>query len=173
MNNYWAAILFFLPAGVANISPVFANILPGLKHWETPMDLGVSWRGKRLFGPNKRMRGLVFGTVMAGLAAVVIGKLAPDTLVSDHTFLIGCMLGFGALLGDAVESFFKRRRDIAAGDSWFPFDQVDYIIGGLLLVYPFARIPAWAVMTIVITYFALHLLVAYLGYRLGLKVKPI
>ncbi|HSX23730.1 MAG TPA: CDP-archaeol synthase [Candidatus Saccharimonadales bacterium] len=173
MNDYLAAILFFLPAGIANISPVFANRLPGLKRWETPMDFGVHWHGKRLFGPNKRLRGLAFGTLMAGLTAVVVAHLYPNVVVSKHTFLIGCGLGFGALMGDAIESFFKRRRGIAAGDSWFPFDQIDYIIGGLLLVYPSVHLPLWALATILLVYFGLHLLVAYCGFLLGLKHKPI
>jgi hypothetical protein len=72
-----------------------------------------------------------------------------------------------------VESFFKRRRGIAPGASWYPFDQSDYIIGGLFLVYPFVHLPFWAITTIFVVYFGLHILTAYIGFLLGLKDEPI
>lgn len=173
MNDYFAAVLFFLPAGIANMSPVLANQIPLLRDWGVPLDFGKSFRGTRIFGKNKTWRGLIFGTIMGGLSAVVISKLNANTIVTIAPFWVGILLGFGALLGDAVESFFKRRRGIASGEQWFPFDQTDYIIGGLLLVYPFVQIPLWAVTTIFVVYFLLHLIISFLGYLLNLKDKPI
>lgn len=173
MNDYVAAILFFLPAGVANMSPVIANRLPVIKDWNTPMDFGKTWQGKRILGDNKRVRGLVFGTLMGGLTAVVVSKLNANTVVTIAPFWAGSLLGFGALMGDAVESFFKRRRRLAPGQSWFPFDQTDYIVGGLIAIYPFVQLPVWVITTIIVVYFGLHLAVAYLAYLLGLKDRPI
>jgi hypothetical protein len=79
------------------------------------------------------------------------------------------------LAGDAVASFLKRQRDIPAGSSWIPVDQTDYIIGGLIMIYPL--IPdqlttTIALLTIAI-YMLLHVVVSYFGYLLGLKKKPI
>jgi hypothetical protein len=37
------ALWFFLPAGVANAAPVFANKIPVLNRWKTPMDFGKSY----------------------------------------------------------------------------------------------------------------------------------
>lgn len=173
MNDYLAAILFFLPAGIANAAPVFANRLPFVKDWKTPMDFGLKWRGKRIFGDNKRWRGLVFGTVMSSVSAIIISQLNANTVVTIPPAAAGGLLGFGALIGDAIESFLKRQFGVSPGDSWFPYDQADYIIGGLLLIYPFVRLPLWAITTIFIVYFVLHLVVSYFGYRLGLKDKPI
>lgn len=173
MNDYLAAILFFLPAGVANASPVIANKIPVLKEWNTPLDFGKKWRGKRVLGDNKRLRGLVFGTLMGGLTAVIVAKLNVNTVVTIEPFWAGVILGFGALMGDAVESLFKRRRGVAAGDSWFPFDQLDYIVGGLIAITPFVALPSWAITTILVVYFGLHLITAYIAFRIGLKDKPI
>ena len=36
---------------------------------------------------------------------------------------------FGALLGDIIESFFKRRIGKKRGEDWIPFDQIDFILG--------------------------------------------
>ncbi len=173
MNDYIAALLFFLPAGLANMTPPLANKIPILNQWKTPLDFGKTWRGKRLFGNNKTWRGLVSGTIVGGVTAMIISKLNTNTVVTLAPFLVGSLLGLGALMGDAVESFFKRQRGFKPGQSWFPFDQIDYILGGLLIIAPVIRLPLWAGFTIAIVYFGLHLLTAYLGYLLKLKDSPI
>ncbi len=172
-NDYIAAILFFLPAGISNMSPVLANKVPYLNKWMTPLDFGKTYKGQRIFGANKSWRGLITGTIMGGITAVIVSKLNANTVITVAPFWAGCLLGFGALAGDAVESFFKRQSGVKPGDSWFPFDQTDYIIGGLLAILPFQPLPYWIVVTVFIAYFGLHLTVAYIGYKLGLKDKPI
>ena len=42
---------------------------------------------------------------------------------------------FGALLGDIVESFFKRRVGRKRGENWIPFDQLDFILGVLFFSF--------------------------------------
>lgn len=176
MSEIMAAFLFFLPAGIANMSPVFANKIPLLRDWKTPIDLGKSWHGKRLLGNNKTFRGLAFGTFAGAMTALVIRLFTnPATsLEIQATFVFaGAWLGFGALAGDAIESFFKRRLDIPSGQSWFPFDQTDYIIGGLIVIYPIYHPSISLMFTILLLYFGLHLVSSYIGYLLGLKDKPI
>lgn len=173
MNDYFAAVLFFLPAGIANMSPVLVNKIPAINQWNTPLDFGKHFRGKRIFGPNKTWRGLLIGTLMGGITAVMISKLNANTVGTLAPFWTGCILGFGALFGDAIESFFKRQRGVAPGQLWFPFDQVDYIIGGLLAIYLFMPLHLWVMLTIIVVYFGLHVLIAYIGYLLGLKKTPI
>ena len=172
-HNYIAAILFFLPAGVANAFPPIANKIPVWNKWNTPVDFGKSWRGKRLTGDNKTWRGIASGTLAAGLTALLIAKLVPETIVNDHIFITGLLIGFGALIGDAVESCFKRQRGIKPGTSWRPWDQIDYIIGALVFVLPIAPLPLWAILTIIVVYFPGHFLFSYIGYKLGLKSAPI
>ncbi len=175
MNEIWFAFWFFLPAGVANMVPVFVSKLPGLRKWNTPLDFGKTWQGKRIFGDNKTWRGLVTGTLMAGLSGVIIYPLLDRSIDSTIPFLLFAFIGLGALLGDAFESFMKRQRDIPSGDSWFPFDQTDYIVGGL--IFAFAIIPLHIrlkeVVIIFLLYFSLHLVAGYVAYRVGLKDKPI
>lgn len=170
------AFLFFLPAGVANMAPILANKLPLLNKWDTPLDFGKSYKGKRILGDNKRWRGLITGAFIGSFTAILLQlslpHLLPYTSVTQ-AFFVGGVLGFGALFGDGVESFFKRLRGIEPGQSWFPFDQTDYIIGGLLFVYPFVK-PSLKIMVIIfVLYFGLHLISAYLGYLLKLKDQPI
>lgn len=167
-----ALVAFFLPAGLSNMAPVLANKVPVLNRWKTPLDFGGHVRGKRIFGQNKTIRGLLCGTLLGGLAgSLIYSHLVLPT--DAPSFVIGAALGAGALLGDSIESFFKRQAGVAAGDSWFPWDQADYIIGGLLCSALFVRLEPIEYFTIFVIYFGLHLVVSYVGYLLKFKDKPI
>ncbi len=171
--NWLQAILFFLPAGVANATPVLANKIPVIRNWRAPMDFGISWHGKRLLGTNKTWRGVLTGSLIGGLTALLLSPFIDYHNSLWATFGLGFIMGFGALFGDAVESAIKRRRGIPAGSSWFPFDQTDYIIGGLVFLLPWMQLSAQTMAVIFASYFGLHLIVAYIAYLLGLKDKPI
>jgi CDP-2,3-bis-(O-geranylgeranyl)-sn-glycerol synthase len=170
----WEAFWFFLPAGIANMSPVLANRLPILRSWKTPIDLGMSYRGKRLMGDNKTWRGLLFGT-FTGAAIGLIQYRVISSSPESTAFIIAvtAALGFGALFGDGVMSIFKRQRGVAPGKSWFPFDQIDYIIGGLLFANLFIALTVADVLRITIIYFCLHLIFSYIGYFIGVKKTPL
>lgn len=182
MNELFDALLFFLPAGVANMTPVLANKIPLLNRWKTPIDFGKSWRGKRLLGANKTWRGLVYGAFMGAFTGWIVYLFYPGLVYQfvpapvsalSTAVLMGAALGLGALVGDAVESFFKRQVGIKPGSAWFPFDQIDYIIGGLVFVWPLAHLTWGKVGYIFLLYFGLHLSVSYIGYLLKFKDKPI
>ena len=87
--------------------------------------------------------------------------------------LYGFLAGFGALFGDALKSFFKRRTSIKPGETWFPFDQIDYILGGIIFLLPLFHLDLSIYIITLVLYFSLHLLSTFLGYLLKLKAKPI
>lgn len=168
------AFWFFLPAGIANMVPVVVSKMPVLKHWKTPIDFGRSHKNQRIFGDNKTWRGLCFGTMAAGFVGLVQYKLIiPSETASLIIFSNSALMGLGALVGDAVESFFKRRRNLSPGQTWFPFDQTDYIIGGLLFAAPFSRLSWQLVLTVLFLYLGLHVTIVYTCYLLGIRDRPI
>ncbi|HTE57438.1 MAG TPA: CDP-archaeol synthase [Verrucomicrobiae bacterium] len=183
MDSIVSALWFFLPAGVANAAPVFAAKLPALKHLKSPMDGGRSYKGTRLFGANKTWRGLIAGIVLATLIIGLQKYLFTHSLWAlEHSWfdyrptsvwLLGPLLGAGALLADVLESFFKRQRRIAPGDSWFPFDQTDYIIGGCLFSLPVVQLSLGKYLLVLIVWLSAHLLSVYIGYLAGIRDKPI
>lgn len=184
MDSILFALWFFLPAGIANAAPVFTSRIPLVSRWKTPLDFGVHYRGKRLFGPNKSWRGLVSGIVVASIVVYIQQLLWQNGSVTflqnnsmvymDYSpLLLGFLFGFGALFGDAIESFFKRQHGVEAGKSWFPFDQTDYIIGGCLAVAVVTRLTAVEYILILVIWFGAHLFFSYLGYLLKLKTAPI
>jgi CDP-2,3-bis-(O-geranylgeranyl)-sn-glycerol synthase len=50
---------------------------------------------------------------------------------------LGAWLGLGALFGDIVKSFFKRRLGIKPGTMFQPWDGIDYMIGAIIFMLPY------------------------------------
>lgn len=176
----------FIPAGVANMVPIFAAHMTSLKKFTAPIDGGRSFRGKRIFGPHKTWRGLLTGIVaaifMLGLQQVLVRYLPPFAWIADGvdysfaalpTVIVGALFAIGALGGDAIKSFFKRQVGVAPGKSWFPFDQLDYIIGGALAVMPFIQLDARQYLLLVLFWLGIHVLSTWLGWLMRLKDSPI
>ncbi len=184
MDTLLFSLWFFLPAGIANAAPVLAAKIPLLSRWDAPMDFGAQYHGKAVFGAHKTWRGLLVG-MLAAIITVYLQQLLFQR--NDYSFLnadyseylygspvvLGALFGFGALIGDAVESFFKRRGQFEPGASWFPFDQIDYIIGGILASLLFVVLPVYVYITILIVWFILHLVFSFIGYLLHMKPRPI
>ncbi|MGB0653271.1 MAG: CDP-2,3-bis-(O-geranylgeranyl)-sn-glycerol synthase [Thermoplasmatota archaeon] len=189
-----AALWLFLPAYVANMSPVFSSKL--FPKWNQPIDGGRLHKdGKRLLGDGKTWRGLVGGGLAAGGTAVALAYGAAGPFAAydfGHpesawwlVFLFGFTVGFVALVGDAVESYFKRRSGRDRGAPWFPFDQLDFVVFGLAAMFAagpllladgwlwWALTHDWIILTtILVGTPGLHLLINRIGYWLKLKDVP-
>ncbi|MFH1284744.1 MAG: CDP-archaeol synthase [Candidatus Peregrinibacteria bacterium] len=164
-----SSIYFILPAYVANACPVIAAKL------NLPLKRPVS--GK-LFGSHKSIRGFYAG-YLGALAMLALqlyfqkNNIMSSYILLDYEhinlFLYAFLFGIGAITGDLVKSFFKRRLNIAPGQPWFPFDQLDFVTGALIFLLPF-YIPAWQVIvTIIVVTPVLHFLANVTGYLLHLK----
>lgn len=183
LTDLLTATIFFLPAGLANAIPVIVAKVPFLKKFDYPLDCHKTYKGERILGDHKTMRGVVFGIAIAVIAAFILQSLYLNQpwfannvafdFAAVNPWIFGILSAIGALGGDAVKSFFKRRTSIKPGDTWFPFDQIDYIIGGCLLLALYARITLVQYFYLLLVYFGLHLLTSYLGYLLKFKSKPI
>lgn len=156
-------LYFFLPAYVANMMPVIG------RKWLKPLAKPVN---KKLFGEHKTWRGLILGTV-GGIVTAGIQSLLNISSLNlapyDNWALLGFLLGFGALLGDLLKSFFKRRVGIKPGHPWIPFDQLDFVIGGLALA-SFVYFPGWmGAILLAVSSFILHILVNHIGHWIGMR----
>ncbi len=122
------SVFLFLPAMVANAMPVVASGIIRKKH---PLDFGLRFvDGKRLLGKNKSIEGFVAG-ITGGL---LIGCIY--TLVThNHGWITyGVISGIGAMVGDSLNSFVKRRLNIRSGDPFIPMDQLSFILVTYVLV---------------------------------------
>jgi len=168
-------IYFFLPAYIANTAP---SIFKRLNFLAYPIDFGKSYRGKRIFGTNKTLRGLVIGMIFGILTFILQQYLYSNfaffqqiSLIdySNTSLLLGVLLSFGALLGDMIESFFKRQKGVAPGKPWIPFDQLDFVVGALLLSLPIVILEWKVYLVIVLASFLLHIAANHTGYYLKIQ----
>ncbi len=172
-------IYFFLPAGVANMSPVlFKNKLRWLAR---PVDGGRQLGGRPIFGSHKTWRGLIVAPIMAEALFLIerFAALQWESTISWSVFNLteipwwfGFALGAGAILGDLIKSFFKRRVSVAPGKSWFPFDQLDFLIGAGLVTMLVAELTSGMWLTIILLGPFLHIAVNRVGFWLKLKDTP-
>ncbi|MBP9770783.1 CDP-archaeol synthase [Candidatus Gracilibacteria bacterium] len=186
LNLILSSLYFILPAYVANTFPILLKWLP----------LGQPIN-KKIFGEHKTWRGFYTGYI--GALAVLLLQLylqksgvipSGSTIYSSsilsaasendyitplldyeniNIFIYAFCFGIGAITGDLIKSFFKRRLSIKPGQPWIPFDQLDLVIGALLFIAPL-YLPSWAViLTILILTPILHLLANFIAFHLKLK----
>jgi CDP-2,3-bis-(O-geranylgeranyl)-sn-glycerol synthase len=169
LQSFW----LFAPAGVANMSARLFRWVPFLDH---NVDFNKTYRKKPILGSHKTYRGLFFGVLMA-IVAVFIQKLLYPFMINysivDYSkiniFILGFLLGFGALFGDMIKSFFKRRRGIKPGNPWVPFDQVDWIVVSILLVSFYVNLSLEVIITSIILFGILHPITNILGHLLNIQ----
>ncbi len=173
------ALFFILPAYTANGFASLSRSIPIIKNWTTPIDFGKNLFGKRLLGDGKTYRGFIVGTffsLLIGTAQFFFSRHLNFNYLKDLNnsplsffLLLSVLLGSGALLGDIVKSFIKRRIGINRGRPWPPFDQLDFIAGGILLS-SIVYFPGWKILTVlVIITPIIHLLSNVIAYLLKLK----
>ena len=161
-----SALYFFLPAYIANMAPIFA------KRWNfisTPVS-------SKYFGEHKTWRGILVATLAGGVTFLLQQLLYTSGFnilsiidYSDFPFWFGFLLGFGAIVGDLIKSYYKRKEGITPGTRWVPYDQIDFAIGGIIASCLYYVPPIGAILTIIIISPFLHIGASYLGFKLHLR----
>lgn len=174
LELFISSIYFILPAYVANTGPVIFGKLK--------MPFGVPINS-RLFGSHKTWRGFYAGYLfalavlflqfyLAGQSGPAWENFAQYQLLNYseiNLFLYAFLFGIGAIFGDLVKSFFKRRLGYPPGSPWFPFDQLDLVIGTLVFLLPFYILPWQNIVVLIIATPILHILANVLAYKIGIK----
>lgn len=167
MTEQFLRLLFlFLPAFMANATPVVIKNLPTLKTWNKSIS-------EADFGKNKTWRGLIGGIIVAILVAALQYLLIPAWYPFEPTLLTailcGLLLGTGALVGDLVESWIKRKMDIKPGRPLPFWDGTDYIFGAILFLAP-VYLPNFVLLVMLVLIAPLFSLLAnVIAYFIGWK----
>lgn len=175
------ALWLGLPAWIANSTPV---IFGGGR----PIDGGKMFRdGSRLLGDGKTIRGFVAGIFWGTLTGAILVYAAPYvksemvnylTVTSDMDvilnmpLLVGFMLSVGALTGDLVGSFLKRRVGLRSGAPSPVLDQLGFVLMALIFAAMFLDPNPFYPAVLIIVTFGIHLLSNTLGYLIGVKKNP-
>jgi CDP-2,3-bis-(O-geranylgeranyl)-sn-glycerol synthase len=106
-----------------------------------PIDGGASWRGRRVFGDNKTVRGAVVMIALSIAATMLQGIFRIPSLEcfdygAANLPLVGMLLGLGFVFGELPNSFIKRQLGVAPGAHGglihAVIDQLDSVIGALI-----------------------------------------
>lgn len=164
----------YLPAMAANLAPVLALHYRWLPVLAVPIDT------KRL-GNHKTYRGIIFGIAAGALVGVLqfaVYRVPAAQALSLMSYgslatavLLGVWLAVGALAGDAVKSFLKRRAGVAPGRLWLPWDQIDFVIGASVVAVLFTDVTVRHLAVAVIVLGVGSFATSYLGVQLKIKTS--
>jgi CDP-2,3-bis-(O-geranylgeranyl)-sn-glycerol synthase len=153
-------ILYIFPAYAANGAPVLFG-------GGVPLDFNMKWRGKRIFGDNK--------TVMGTASALVVGVAAGclESVAFPFMLKISIMLAIGAVFGDLLGSFIKRRLDYKSGHAFPLMDQFGFMVFALLFAFWLGHLPAlYGIAFIIVLTGVMHPLTNLGANKLKLKDVP-
>lgn len=157
----------------------FANASAVLFRGRTKIDFGKNFIDKKpVFGSGKTLRGTLCAILVGILASALIMLFFRNTTnnyVENYLFA-GALLSIGAVFGDIAASFLKRRLNLPQGKEFFPLDQLDFVIGGLLFasfVLPNSINPSVEeIVLILIISPIIHRAANFLAFKFKLKNVP-
>lgn len=188
-----AAALFlmaaFVLAGCAQVAWLASRWSHALS---MPLDGGRTFRGQRIFGANKTLRGIVVMVPAAAAAFSIVAQAvaavagAPEAaglwpLSATEYAVLGAWAGLGFMLGELPNSFVKRQLGIAPGAIathpvaafWqFAIDRIDSGLGMLIALSVAVPTPwqTWALVLFI--GWALHWSFSVVLFRLRVKPRP-
>lgn len=169
MDPLWVYLFFTaFPLYMANAS---AMIFGG----KTPIDSNKNWRdGRPIFGKGKTWKGTGMGVLIGTFVGFLLEYFFPALAfqVSNEYVAYAFLLSVGAIVGDMVGSFVKRRMNISRGQPAHVLDQLDFVVGGVLFSIAISK-PQWTglILLIMITPF-MHLAFNRLAFMLKIKNVP-
>ncbi len=174
--NLLQIFVIFFPAFIANAVPVVAKNIPYIQQFSRPIHARLLWA-------NKTVRGLITG-VLGGMIAgllLYIGRWFLVTLLPAYSeyynlysswsvsVFLWWWLGLGALVGDMIKSFFKRRLGIKPGTMFQPWDGIDYMVGAIAFMLPFYFASIGGSLFLLIIWPILSLITNTIAYHIGWK----
>jgi len=171
-DNIIRVLTLYLPAMITNASPVLTNLISS-KH---PIDGGRNFiDNRRLFGDGKTWEGFIIGLVSGLITGISYTVLFKSLLWVSYCLI----MSVGALIGDIVNAFIKRRLNLPKGAPFLPFDQIDYMLGAHILVKALSidnainnTLQLSDLLTAITLSLILHPLTNYAAYLLKLKEVP-
>jgi CDP-2,3-bis-(O-geranylgeranyl)-sn-glycerol synthase len=181
------ALLFLLAFTLTGAAQTTWLRWPGSHVFDLPLDGGLTFRGRRIFGCNKTIRGLVVMIPAAAVALPLVASVLDRVLPSPAGLwplglfgyaALGAWSALGFMLGELPNSFVKRQLDIAPGETgpgggrWqLAADRLDSGIGLLLAASLVVHVPVITWTLILGVGPVIHWGFSVLMFRLGLKPR--
>jgi CDP-diglyceride synthetase len=181
-------LIAFMASGIAHVLWLrHPRSLP----LKIPLDGGRTLHGRRLFGDNKTVRGLVViipATTLSFLCVGLARPALPDWFsagIWPSPPLVyaaaGLLAGFGFMAGELPNSFIKRQCGIASGDRprrlpWRILtavtDRIDSVLGVLVMLSLLLPVPWQTWIYLLAIGPGVHLLFSAWLFRLKVKARP-
>jgi len=163
-------VLYLLaPAYLANMMPVVAAKF-NLPWWKSISE--------EKFWKNKTRRWFYVWYIGALIALYIQKNIQSTEFWTSYSiieyadiniFFYALLFWFWALGWDLIKSYFKRKLWKKPWTSWFPFDQLDLVIGSLLLIAPFVSLSWEHILAALIISPVGHFLTNVMAYWIGWK----
>ena len=149
-------ILIILPVLLAGSVFIFViKNYPNL--WRFPIDAGKTFRGKRIFGVNKNIRGPVIMSISTSLFGGIL-YLTINSTLSLAILLNYFLVGLGYSIGELINSFIKRQLNITPGSRAkekklrFLFDLLDNFDSLIMIAFLYYLFFDFSKQTIIIAF---------------------
>ena len=174
-----SCLYFFLPAYLTNMTPPLAKKANVFNFLDKPIDSNKKLNNEPVLGTHKTYRGAILGVAVGVLVVYIQKWLYQFTWIQGISFfdyekinvlLLGILLCSGAVFGDLLFAFVKRRLKLKPGTKFLPFDQINYVIGAYIFfsLTSFFKIDNLVWTTLLILTFFLHVIINRIGYYLRL-----
>jgi hypothetical protein len=152
-----------------------------------PVDGGVTFRGRRLFGNNKTFRGIGAGALGTAMCLAFQARMlhhVPAIRALEYVdystigpWRFGLILGLTRMLSELPNSCLKRQMDIPPGGFgtgiwWLVFyilDTLDYLPGTWIVFSTLVEVTFSRVMLSTVLVFIAHHLATLVGYCCGMR----
>jgi len=170
-----SCLYFFLPAYFTNMTPPLAKRFNLFNFLAKEVDFKKKFLGKPIFGSHKTWRGVILGILVGEIVVLIqfflyqfsfFKKISILNYQEINLFFFGFLISGGAIFGDLLSAFIKRRLNLKPGAKFLPFDQINYVIGAFIFLEPWLKLEVKIWFFILVSTFFLHIIVNRLGYWL-------
>jgi CDP-archaeol synthase len=133
------------------------------QHFNQPLDWGVAFvDGRPVFGHSKTIRGIILSLVAATVTAPVLG----------FAWTCGLIIASGAMSGDLLSSFVKRRLSLPASSRATGIDQIPECLLLTIAIRSTLGLNACDVVSVVIIFFLGQVLPSRLFFTWNIRNRP-
>jgi hypothetical protein len=148
--------------GIANGTPVIAAKLLG-KDNVLPLDgNAILSDGNPLFGSSKTIRGVILSVALTTIVALLIGL----------GWKVGFVAASGAMIGDLISSFVKRRLGLTSSSKFTGLDQIPESLIPLLACMALIPLTPLSVAIGTLVFFVGALLLSRVFFKLNIRDRP-
>ncbi len=157
-----------------------ANAFPPLVRGRKPLDRDAMLHGRRLFGDGKTIEGTVSGIafgIFIGIMQLFFQPYVADVIAPYGTLILLspvliALLSAGAMAGDIIGSFIKRRMGMERGSPALLLDQLGFVVTALLFSMAVVSVMPEVFAFLVIVTPVVHWIANQIGYHSGVKKHP-